>query len=59
MMMRHLLLDSIERFDEFGKIPVFIPLKDYGDSYDSLLNYIYPSLFPRVFLCLVLFKTKG
>ena len=40
-MMRHLLLDSIERFDEFGKIPVFIPLKDYGDSYDSLLDYIF------------------
>ena len=41
MMMRHLLLDSIERFDEFGKIPIFIPLKDYGDSYDSLLDYIF------------------
>ena len=41
MMMRHLLLDSIKHFDTFGKIPVFIPLKDYGDSYDGLLDYIF------------------
>lgn len=41
MMMRHLLLDTIDRFDEFGKIPIFIPLKDYDDSYDGLLDYIF------------------
>lgn len=41
MMMRHLLLDAIDRFDEFGKIPIFIPLKDYSGSYDGLLDYIF------------------
>lgn len=41
MMMRHLLLDSIESFDSTGKIPIFIPLKDYNDSYPGLLEYIY------------------
>ncbi len=41
MMMRHLLLDAIDRFDEFGKIPIFIPLKDYNDTYDGLLDYIF------------------
>ena len=41
MMMRHLLLDSIKHFDDFGKIPIFIPLKDYSDSYDGLLDYIF------------------
>ena len=41
MMMRHLLLDAINRFDDYCKIPVFIPLKDYDDSYDELLGYIF------------------
>ena len=41
MMMRHLLLDAIDRFDEFGKIPIFIPLKDYSNSYEGLLDYIF------------------
>ncbi len=41
MMMRHLLLDAIDHFNEFGKLPIFIPLKDYNDSYNGLLNYIF------------------
>jgi len=41
MMMRHLLLDAIDNFDKFGKIPIFIPLKDYGTKTMRLLNYIY------------------
>jgi len=41
MMMRHLLLDAINHYDETKKIPIFIPLKDYNDTYDSLLEYTY------------------
>lgn len=41
MMMRHLLLDAINHFDETKKIPIFIPLKDYNDTYDGLLEYTY------------------
>lgn len=41
MMMRHLLLDSVERYEEDGQIPIFIPLKDYSDSYEELIEYVY------------------
>lgn len=41
MMMRHLLLDAIDRYEDSGQIPIFIPLKDYDDSYASLLDYVY------------------
>lgn len=41
MMMRHLLLNAIDNFEESRKIPIFIPLKDYSDSYSCLLEYIY------------------
>lgn len=41
MMMRHLLLDAIDSYEDSGQIPIFIPLKDYDDSYASLLDYVY------------------
>ena len=41
MMMRHLLLDAVENYDEAGRIPIFIPLKDYSNEYENLLEYIY------------------
>ena len=41
MMMRHLLLSAIDDYDERGMLPIFIPLKDYDDTYRNLLEYIY------------------
>ena len=41
MMMRHLLLDAVEKYDDSGRLPIFIPLKDYDDTYRNLLEYIY------------------
>ena len=44
MMMRHLLLDSIERYPETGVVPIFVSLKDYSETYDDLSDYIYSSV---------------
>ena len=41
MMMRHFLLDAIDNYKEIKRIPVFIPLKDYDESIDSLLKHIF------------------
>ena len=41
MMMRHLLLDSIKTYKNGDQLPVFIPLKDYSDSYETLSDYVY------------------
>ncbi len=41
MLMRHLLLSSINNYSEDKKLPIFIPLKDYNDSYPDLLSYVY------------------
>lgn len=41
MMMRHLLLNSIENYTEMLTIPVFIPLKDFDETVESLFDYIY------------------
>ena len=49
MMMRHFMLTAIRDFDTYGKIPLFIQLKDYqgGASAQSLQDHIYSStLFP-------------
>lgn len=40
-MMRHLLLDCIEQYSIIEKLPIFIPLKDFDDSYDDLTEYVY------------------
>ena len=44
MMMRHLLLDSFNKYEESGEIPIFIPLKDFDDSVTNLFDYIYMKL---------------
>lgn len=41
MMMRHLLLDCIELYETTQKLPIFIPLKDFDDSYADLTQYVY------------------
>ena len=40
MMIRHLLLDTIENYPEEGIVPVFLMLKDYDVSSGSLLEYL-------------------
>lgn len=41
MMMRHLLLNTAERYLELVKIPIFVPLKDYTTKVASFRNYVY------------------
>ena len=40
MMIRHLLLDSIEHYSEDGIVPIFLMLKDYDVSGSSLFKYL-------------------
>jgi hypothetical protein len=44
MMLRHLLLDAIERFDKSGIVPLFIALKDYDDTAGALMDYIFDKM---------------
>lgn len=46
MMMRHLLLDTIKRFEELKTIPIFIPVKDFDESVDNLFEYVYSKISP-------------
>jgi len=39
-MMRNLLLSSVDMYKQSGKIPFFVPLKDYNASY-SMLDYVF------------------
>lgn len=41
MMMRHLLLNSVDNYKEMQTIPVFIPLKDFDETIDSLFEYTF------------------
>ena len=41
MMMRHLLLDSVQRYYELQRLPIFVSLKDYSDEYTELTPFIY------------------
>ena len=41
MMMRHLLLNSVENYRDMLTIPVFIPLKDFDMMVVSLFEYVY------------------
>lgn len=41
MMMRHLLLNSISKYSEGKRIPIFIQLKDYSSTVDSLTKFIF------------------
>ncbi len=40
MMMRNLILSGVDEYDSLGLVPLFITLKDYSASYDSLTAYI-------------------
>ena len=40
MMIRHLLLDSIERYPDDGIVPIFVMLKDYDVNSESLFDYL-------------------
>ena len=44
MMMRHLLLNSIESYAEMQLIPVFIPLKDFDENVDGLFDYVFSKI---------------
>ena len=44
MMMRHLLLDAIKDYDQIGRVPFFIPLKDYDGAHDTLMDYIHDKI---------------
>lgn len=41
MMMRHLLLNSVENYADMLTIPVFIPLKDFDEKIDNLFEYVF------------------
>ncbi|MBT9173127.1 MAG: hypothetical protein DDT21_01517 [Syntrophomonadaceae bacterium] len=41
MMMRHLLLNAIDNYDSLGLLPIFIPLKEFGESTSNLFEYIH------------------
>lgn len=40
MMMRHLLLDSANKFPETNKLPIFIQLKNFNSNYTNMLEFI-------------------
>jgi hypothetical protein len=44
MMMRHLLLNSIDNYKEFKLIPVFISLKDFDNTSGKLFDYIFTKI---------------
>lgn len=44
MMMRHLMLNAIANFDDLKLFPVFVPLKDFNETEDSLLDYTYAKI---------------
>ena len=41
MMMRHLLLSAIDEYETTKIVPLFIPLKNYTDDCDTILDYIF------------------
>jgi len=48
MMMRHLLLDAIANFGRTNKVPVFISLKEYGNSDGEIVDFLYAFLSERI-----------
>lgn len=44
MMMRHLLLNTIDNYKDFKLIPVFIPLKEFDDASGKLFDYIFSKI---------------
>ena len=50
MMMRHLMMNTIDRVDFIGKLPIFVTLKDYNRSHLELTDFIFERfniLYPR------------
>ncbi|MCC8128140.1 MAG: NACHT domain-containing protein [Clostridiales bacterium] len=41
MMIRHLLLDAIERYPKEGIVPIFVMLKDYDVNSGTLFDYLF------------------
>ena len=41
MMMRHLLLNSVDNYEDEFILPVFIALKDFDETVDSVFEYAY------------------
>lgn len=46
MLMRHLLLSSVRDYKSGDQIPIFLPLKDFGEN--SLLNFAYDCFAARI-----------
>lgn len=47
MMMQHLMLDTLERCDEIGRIPIFIYLKDYTSSNREISEFVFEQFHGR------------
>lgn len=44
MMMKHLLIDSIDSFEENQIVPFFVSIKDFNNKHDNLLQFIYSTI---------------
>ena len=44
MMLRHLLLNSIINYTPGGVIPVFIPVRDYGEADTDIFDYVFAKI---------------
>ena len=44
MMMRNFLLTSVDEYEKNGRIPFFIPLKDYNPTCSSMLDYVFAAV---------------
>ncbi len=44
MMMRHLMLNAIENFDDLKLFPIFVPLKDFDETAATLYDYTYSKI---------------
>lgn len=41
MMMRHLLLSAVNDYENTNTFPIFIPLKDFTETYNDLFTFVY------------------
>lgn len=41
MMMRHLFLDAIKKYPDTKRLPIFIPLRNFNTTTNTLLDFIY------------------
>lgn len=48
MLMRHLLLSAIDDYESEKMIPLFIQLKDFTNSYKSLIDFILSDVKPKL-----------